>query len=141
MEDVLEVYARPYNPEFPVLCMDESSIQLIGDVQEPIPAVPGHPVLVDDEYVRKGVANIFVEVEPLGGKREVKITERRTQIDWAHFIQEMLEKRYADANKVVLIMDNLNTRSIASLYLAFSPEKARGLANRLEIHHTPKHGS
>ena len=91
--------------------MDESSIQLIGEVQEPIPAVPGQPVLVDDEYVRKGVANIFVEIEPLGGKREVKITERRTQIDWAHFIQEMLEERYADATKVVLVMDNLNTHS------------------------------
>jgi len=141
MEDVLEVYARPYDPQFPVLCMDESSIQLIGEVQEPIPAVPGQPVLVDDEYVRKGVANIFVEIEPLGGKREVKITERRTQLDWAYFIQEMLEERYADATKVVLIMDNLNTHSIASLYLAFSPEKARNLANRLEIHYTPKHGS
>jgi len=141
MEDVLEVYARPYDPRFPVLCMDESSIQLIGEVQEPIPAVPGQPVLVDDEYVRKGVANIFVEVEPLGGKRKVKITERRTQIDWAHFIQEMLEERYADADKVVLVMDNLNTHNTASLYLAFSPDKARRLANRLEIHHTPKHGS
>lgn len=141
MEDVLEVYARPYDPRFPVLCMDESSIQLIGEVQKPIPAAPGHPVLVDDEYVRNGVANIFVEVEPLGGKRKIKITERRTQIDWAHFIEEMLEERYADADKVVLVMDNLNTHNIASLYLAFSPEKARRLANRLEIHHTPKHGS
>jgi hypothetical protein len=141
MEDVLEVYARPYDPKFPVLCMDESSIQLIGEVKEPIPAAPGHPVLVDDEYVRKGVANIFVEVEPLGGKRKVKITERRTQIDWAYFIEEMLEERYADAEKVVLVMDNLNTHNIASLYLTFSPDKARRLANRLEIHHTPKHGS
>jgi len=141
MEDVLEVYARPYDPKFPVLCMDESSIQLIGEVQEPIPAAPGHPVLVDDEYVRKGVANIFVEVEPLGGKRKVKITERRTQIDWAYFIEEMLEERYADAEKVVLVMDNLNTHNIASLYWTFSPDKARRLANRLEIHHTPKHGS
>jgi len=142
MEDVLEVYARPYDPKFPVLCMDESSVQLIGEVQEPIPAAPGgQPVLVDDEYVRKGVANIFIEVEPLGGKRKVKITERRTQIDWAHFIQEMLEERYADADKVILVMDNLNTHNIASLYLAFPPEKARSLASRLEIHHTPKHGS
>lgn len=141
MEDVLEVYARPYDPKFPVLCMDESSIQLIGEVQEPIPAAPGQPVLIDDEYVRKGVANIFIEIEPLGGKREVKITERRTQLDWAHFIQEMLEERYADATKVVLVMDNLNTHNTASLYLAFSPEKARSLANRLEIHYTPKHGS
>jgi hypothetical protein len=141
MEDVLEIYARSYDPRFPVLCMDESSVQLIGEVQQPIPAAPGHPVLVDDEYVRKGVANIFIEVEPLGGKRKVKITERRTQIDWAHFIREMLEERYQEAEKVVLIMDNLNTHTTASLYLAFPPEKARSLANRLEIHYTPKHGS
>ena len=141
MEDVLEVYARSYDPRYPVLCMDESSMQLIGEVQQPVPAAPGHPVLVDDEYVRNGVANIFIEVEPLGGKRKVKITERRTQIDWAHFIREMLEERYQDAEKVVLIMDNLNTHTTASLYLAFPPEKARALANRLEIHYTPKHGS
>ena len=128
MEDVLEVYARPYDPKFPVLCMDESSMQLIGEVHEPIPAAPGHPVLVDDEYVRNGVASIFIEVEPLGGKRKVKITARRTQIDWALFIEEMLEERYADAEKVVLVMDNLNTHNIASLYLAFPPEKARSMA-------------
>ena len=141
MEDVLEVYARPYNPEYPVVCMDESSMQLIGEVTPPIPAAPGHPVLMDDEYVRKGVANIFIEVEPLGGMREVKITERRTRIDWAHFIREMLEQRYSSVEKVVLVMDNLNTHNIASLYTAFPPEKARSLANRLEIHFTPKHGS
>ncbi len=121
--------------------MDESSMQLIGEVQQPIPAAPGHPVLMDDEYVRNGVANIFMEVEPLGGKRNVKITERRTQVDWAYFIREMLEERYRDAEKVVLIMDNLNTHAISSLYCAFPPEEARDLANRLEIHYTPKHGS
>ena len=87
MEDILEVYARPYNAKFPVVCMDESSVQLIGEVHEPISAVPGHPVLTDDEYVRKGVASIFMEVEPLGGKRKVKITERRTRIDWGTFYQ------------------------------------------------------
>ena len=141
MEDVLEVYARPYDKEFPVVCMDESSVQLIGEVTEPIPAAPGHSKLVDDEYVRNGVASIFMEVEPLGGKRKVKITERRTRIDWAHFIKEMLEERYADATKVVLVMDNLNTHNLASLYTAFTPEVARGLADRLEIHYTPKHGS
>jgi len=141
MEDILEVYARPYDKEFPVVCMDESSVQLIGEVTEPIPAAPGHPKMVDDEYVRNGVASIFIEVEPLGGKRKVKITERRTRIDWAHFIKEMLEERYADATKVVLVMDNLNTHNIASLYTAFSPEEARNLAERLEIHYTPKHGS
>lgn len=141
MEDVLEVYARPYDQRYPVVCMDESSVQLIGEVQDPISAAPGHPELMDDEYIRNGVASIFLEVEPLGGKRKVKITERRTRIDWAHFIKEMLEERYADADKVVLVMDNLNTHDIASLYTAFPPEVARGLADRLEIHYTPKHGS
>lgn len=141
MEDILEVYARPYNRQYPVVCMDESSMQLIGEVHEPIAAASGHPVLMDDEYVRKGVANIFMEVEPLGGKRKVKITEHRTKIDWACFIKEMLEERYTDAKKVVLVMDNLNTHKIASLYEAFPPDTARGLADRLEIHYTPKHGS
>ena len=139
MEDVLEVYARPYNRNFPVVCMDESSVQLIGEVHAPIPAAPGHSELKDDEYGRKGVASIFMEVEPLGGKRKVKITERRTRIDWAHFIKEMLEERYAE--KAVLVMDNLNTHNTASLYSAFPPEEARCLAERLEIHYTPKHGS
>lgn len=141
MEDVLAVYARPYNQKLPVVCMDESSMQLIGEVHDPIPAAPGHPVLIDDEYVRRGVASIFMEVEPLGGKRKVKITEQRTRIDWADFIKEMLEDRYPDAEKVVLVMDNLNTHNIASLYTAFPPEEAKCLADRLEIHHTPKHGS
>ena len=141
MEDVLEVYSRPYDENFPVVCMDESSIQLIGEVQQPIPAAPGHPVLMDDEYVRKGVASIFIEVEPLGGKRQVKITERRTRIDWAHFIKEMLEERYLAAHKIILIMDNLNTHNLASLYATFEPKEARSLAERLEIHYTPKHGS
>jgi DDE superfamily endonuclease len=141
MEDVLEVYARPYDPKYPVVCMDESSMQLIGEVTAAIPAAPGHPVLMDDEYVRKGVANIFIEVEPLGGVRKVKITNRRTRADWALFIREMLDERYQAAEKVVLVMDNLNTHNIASLYSAFPPEEAHNLANRLEIHFTPKHGS
>lgn len=141
MEDVLEVYAREYDPNFPVVCMDESSVQLIGEVQQPIPAAHGHPRLVDDEYVRNGVASIFLEVEPLGGNRQVDITERRTREDWAHFIKDMLEERYPDAEKVVLVMDNLNTHNTASLYTTFPPEVARRLAERLEIHHTPKHGS
>lgn len=141
MEDVLDVYARPYDPNFPVVCMDESSVQLIGEVHQPIPAACGHPVLMDDEYVRNGVANILLEVEPLAGKRNVKITERRTMIDWAHYIKEMLDTRYPVAEKVTLVMDNLNTHSPASLYKAFAPEEARRLADRLEIHYTPKHGS
>jgi len=141
MEDVLEVYVRPHDRNFPVVCMDESSVQLIGEVYAPIPAAPDHSKLKDDEYVRKGVASIFMEVEPLGGKRKVKITERRIRIDWAHFIKEMLEERYANAEKVVLVMDNLNTHNTASLYSAFPPEEAKCLTERLEIHYTPKHGS
>lgn len=141
MEDVLEVYARPFNPLFPVVCMDESSVQLIGEVSNPIPAALGHPQLIDDEYVRNGVASIFLEVEPLGGKRQVNITERRTRVDWARFIKAMLDERYPDAEKVVLVMDNLNTHGTASLYAAFEPAEAQRLAQRLEIHYTPKHGS
>jgi hypothetical protein len=141
MEDVLEVYRRPYDPRYPVVCMDESSKQLIGEVNEPIPAAPGHPLLRDDEYVRNGVAEIFMEVEPLGGRRHVSVTERRTRIDWAHHIRDMLQVRYPDAEKVVLVMDNLNTHNTASLYEAFAPAEALRLAERLEIHYTPKHGS
>ena len=135
MEDVLEVYSRPYNPKFPVVCMDESSTQLIGEVQDPIPAKPGHPELVDDEYIRNGVASIFLEVEPLGGKRQVKITERRTRIDWAQL------KTLSGRRKSSFGYDNLNTHNLASLYTAFPPAEARSLAERLEIHYTPKHGS
>jgi len=137
----LEVYHRPYSKKYPVVCMDESSKQLIGEVTDPIPAAPGHPLLRDDEYVRNGVAEIFLEVEPLAGRRHVEVTERRTMIDWAKFTRDMLDVRYPDAKKVVLVMDNLNTHGIASLYEAFPPAEALRLANRLEIHHTPKHGS
>ena len=128
-------------PEYPVVCMDESSKQLIGEVTLPIPAAPGHPKLQDDEYVRNGVAEIFMEVEPLAGKRHVEITERRTMIDWAKNTRDMLNIRYPEAKKVVLVMDNLNTHGIASLYEAFPPEEARQRVERLEIYHTPKHGS
>ena len=141
MEDVLEVYHRPYDPCYPVVCLDESSKQLIGEVQPPIPAAPGHPVLMDDEYVRNGVATIFLDVEPLNGQRNVTITEHRTQVDWAEYVKKMLDHRYPHAEKVILVMDNLNTHKIASLYQTFRPEEARRLADRLEIHYTPKHGS
>lgn len=141
MEDILEVYKLPYDQKFPVVCMDESSKQLIGEVSSPIPAAPGYPNLMDDEYVRNGVVNIFMEVEPLAGRRCVKITERRTMQDWAEFIREMIDERYSDAEKIILVMDNLNTHSIASLYAAFRPSEARRLAEKLEIHYTPKHGS
>ncbi|GHU15922.1 transposase [Betaproteobacteria bacterium] len=141
MEDVLDVYHRPYTSDYPVVCMDESSKQLIGEVRTPISCAPGHPELVEDEYIRHGVAEIFMAVEPLAGRRHVAITEHRTRVDWANFVKGMLEDHYPTAKKVALVMDNLNTHSIASLYQAFSPEVARRLANRLEIHHTPKHGS
>jgi len=141
MEDVLEVYHRPYDPQQPVVCMDECSKQLIGEVREPLPPKPGHVAKYDSEYERKGTANVFMAVEPLAGKRTARVTDRRTRVDWAHFIRMLLVTMYPDAAKVVLVMDNLNTHSIASLYEAFDPETARALAARLEIHYTPKHGS
>jgi transposase len=141
MEDVLEVYHLPYDPEYPVVCMDESCKQMIGEVRQPIPCTPGQPVRIDDEYVRNGIVEIFMEVEPLAGKRHVAVTERRTRTDWALQIKQMLDERYPDAIKVRLVMDNLNTHSITSLYETFAPEEARRLAERLEIHYTPKHGS
>lgn len=141
MEDVLELYHLPHNPRFPLVCMDESNKQLVGEVHDPIACAPGRPQLVDHEYVRNGVAEIFLEVEPLGGRRHIEITGRRTRSDWARFIKSMLEERYRDAEKVILVLDNLNTHSIASLYETFPPGEARRLAERLEIHYTPKHGS
>ena len=141
MEDILEVYHMPYNPKYPVVCMDESCKQMIGEVRDPIPYVPGRPARIDYEYVRNGVAEIFMEVEPLAGKRHVTVTARRTRKDWALQIKQMLDERYRKATKVRLVMDNLNTHSIASLYETFEPIEARRLAERLEIHYTPKHGS
>jgi hypothetical protein len=141
MEDVLEVYHRPYDPERPVVCMDEASKQLIAEVREPLPAKPGSVAKHDSEYERRGTANLFMAVEPLAGKRTVQVTERRTKIDWAQFIKLLLLTVYPKAVVVVLVMDNLNTHGIGSLYEAFDPETARSLAARLEIHHTPKHGS
>lgn len=135
------VYHLPYDPDYPVVCMDESCKQMIGEVRESIPYAPGRPVRMDDEYIRNGVAEVFMEVEPLAGRRHVAVTERRTRKDWALQIKEMLDERYPDAIKVRLIMDNLNTHSIASLYETFDPKEARRLAERLDIHYTPKHGS
>jgi hypothetical protein len=139
MEDVLAVYQLPHDPRFPVVCMDESNKQLVGEVHAPIAAAPGHGRIVDHEYVRLGVATLFVEVEPLAGRRHVEVTERRTRQDWARFIKTMLEERYPQATKVRLVMDNLNTHDLASLYETFPPPEARRLAERLEIHYTPKH--
>jgi hypothetical protein len=141
MEDVLDVYHRPYDPAHPVVCMDEASKQLIAEVRQPLPAQPGRTAKYDSEYERRGTANFFMAVEPLAGKRTVRVTDRRTKIDWAQFICHLLLTVYAGVAKVVLVMDNLNTHGIGSLYEAFDPATARALASRLEIHHTPKHGS
>jgi len=141
MEDVLSVYARPYNPGKPVVCMDEKPYQLLDHVREPLPVRPGFTEKIDNEYERKGTCSIFIFTEPLGGWREAEALPRRTKIDWAHKVKWLLDDQYPDAEKVVLVMDNLNTHTISSLYEAFTPEEAFRLAQRLEIHFTPKHGS
>ena len=141
MEDVLAVYARPYDPARPVVCMDEKPYQLLGHARDPIPAAPGRDLREDSEYVRRGTCSIFCWVEPLAGWRRVDAQPRRTRIDWAHQVERLLTVDYPDAETVVLVMDNLNTHTIGSLYEAFEPAKAFALAQRLEIHHTPKHGS
>ena len=125
---MLEVYCLPYDPRFPVVCMDESSKQLVGEVHAPIPVAPGHGQILDHEYVRHGVATLFVEIEPLAGRRHVEVTERRTRQDWARFIKTMLAERYATALKVRLVLDNLNTHDTASLYETFAPAEARPLS-------------
>ena len=141
MEDVLEVYTRPYDPARPVVCLDELSKQLVVETRLPIPAEPGQPERVDYEYERAGTANLFLTGEPLAGQRHVTVTEQRTAVDFAEEIRDLLEVRYPQAEKVVLVMDNLNTHKPAALYQAFKPAQARALLERLEIHHTPKHGS
>ncbi len=141
MEDVLDVYCRPYDPARPVVCMDETCKQLVAEVRPAIPAEPGKSERYDMEYERCGVAEVFLFTEPLGGWRRTAVTERRTRIDWAHQIRQLLEVDYPQVEVVVLVMDNLNTHSVASLYETFEPEEARRLTRRLEIHHTPKHGS
>jgi hypothetical protein len=141
MEDVLNVYARPYDARFPVICMDEASKQLVGEVRDPLPMRRGDPLRIDSEYVRLGTCNLFMFCEPLQGWRNVRVTERRTKVDWAHALRDFLNEFHAEAEKIVLVMDNLNTHSPGSFYEAFAPEEARRLTERLEIHYTPKHGS
>ena len=141
MEDVLDVYRRPYDPLRPVVCLDEQPTQLIGETRTPIPTQPGQPQRDDYEYERIGTANHFMLVEPLGGWRKVNVRETKTAVDLASEIKELLDVDYPHAEKVVLIWDNLNTHAPASLYKAFPPEEAHRLLNRLEIHYTPKHGS
>jgi hypothetical protein len=141
MEDVLEVYKRPYDPQRPVVCLDETSKQLVGEVQTPVPGAPGQVAQYDYEYVRNGVANLFMICEPLAGSRDVEVTDRRTRKDYAECLRKISDEMYPHAEKVVLVQDNLNTHSPASLYEAFAPPEAKRLADRFEFHYTPKHGS
>ena len=141
MEDILETYALPYDPAIPLICMDEQPCQLLDDIVKPIPMKPGQPRKEDYEYERKGTCSIFVFTEPLAGWRHIEATKRRTKLDWAAQIERLLLEFYPEADKIRLVMDNLNTHSIGSLYQAFPADKARSLAKRLEIHYTPKHGS
>lgn len=141
MEDVLEVYKRPYDPKRPVVCMDEQPTQLLKETRKKIPVEPGRPERMDYEYERNGTAVNFMFTEVLGGWRKVNIRERRTAMDWAHEMKELLDEDYPEAQKVVLVCDNLNTHKTASFYEAFEPQEARRLIERLEIHYTPKHGS
>jgi hypothetical protein len=140
MEMVLDVYKRPFDPFYPVVCMDESPKQLIAETKVPIPASPGEPAKYDYEYKRCGVCNVFISCEPLAGKRTVKVTERKTKRDWAGFIEEIADQ-YESAEKITLVMDNLNTHNAGSFYESFPPDKAKALWDRFEFVYTPKHGS
>jgi hypothetical protein len=141
MEDVLDVYHRPLDPARPVVCLDETSRQLLAEARPPLPAVPGRPARRDPEYVRGGVVNLFLATEPLRGWRAVRVSDRRTRLDFAHCLRELVDVHYPAAERVVLVLDQLNTHSPASLYAAFPPAEAKRIADRLEVHHTPKHGS
>jgi DDE superfamily endonuclease len=141
MEDVLEIYQRPLDSARPVICMDETSKQLVGETRLTLPAAPGQPRREDYEYERHGVANLFLFCEPLAGWREVQITERRTRLDWAIAMRELSDRHYPAAERITVVLDNLNTHGPASFYEAFAPEEARRLAGRFDFHYTPKHGS
>ena len=141
MEDVLAVYERPYDSTAPVVCMDEQPVQLTKETRRPIPAAPGRPARIDYEYERNGTAAIFMFIEPQAGWRNVAVREQRTRLDWAYEVRGLLDGRYVGVPKVTLVMDNLNTHTMGSFYEAFPPAEARRLAQRLEIHYTPKHGS
>jgi hypothetical protein len=141
MEDVLEIYHRPYDARRPVVCLDETFKQLVGEVREALPPRPGQPLRYDHLYTRNGVASLFMTFEPLAGQRRVTITVRRRREEFAHVVRDLLLGPYKDCEKLVLVLDQLNTHSAASLYEAFEPAEAKRLADKLEIHHTPKHGS
>lgn len=141
MEDVLEVYQRPYDERRPMVCVDEATKQLVADVTPPLPMEPGQPARQDYEYERRGTANLFMAFEPLAGRRKVKVTDRRTHVDFAFLLRDLSDVQYPDAEKIILVMDNLNTHKLSVLYAVFPPEEARRLWERFEVHHTPKHAS
>ena len=141
MEDVLDIYEKPYNPALPVVCMDEKPYQLLGEIREPLPMRPGDTPKTDFEYIRNGTCSIFVFNEPLGGIRHVSVRERRTAVDWAEEIKYLVDVSYPECSRIILVMDNLNTHAIASLYKTYPAEEAHRIARKLEIHFTPKHGS
>lgn len=141
MEDVLEVYTRPYDPEHPQVCVDEVSKQLVADITPPVPMQPGQPAREDYEYERRGTANLFMMCEPLAGRRHVKVTDRRTSADFAQVLRELSDVHYPEAKKIVLVMDNLNTHKLSVLYQVLPPAEARRILERFEVHYTPKHAS
>jgi hypothetical protein len=141
MEDVLEVYTLPHDARVPLICMDELTKQLVGEARTPLPVEPGVPARYDTEYVRNGVRNLFVAVEPLRGQRLIEVTERRTKQDWAEFMRQVADVQFPDAERIRVVLDNLNTHGPASFYEAFPPAEARRLTQRFEFHYTPKHGS
>ena len=139
MEDVLDLYHEPYDPQCPTVCFDETSKQLVAETRRPRPAAPGRIAQYDYEYERNGVRNLFLFFEPLAGWRHIEVTERRTKLDWAHCMKELVDEFYPNAERIRVVMDNLNTHNPAALYEAFEPHEARRLLNKLEIHYTPKH--
>ena len=141
MEDVLDVYHRAYDPKRPQICLDEASKQLLADTREPWPMIKKHPRKIDHEYEREGVCNLFLWCEPLQDRRHVEVTERRTMQDWAQVIKDLVDVHYPEVERIVLVQDNLNTHTPASLYETFPPAEAKRLADKLELHYTPKHGS
>src|SRR5574341_592222 len=141
MEEVLDLYEKPYDSRRPLVCLDETSKQLLSDAQAPLPPQPAQIARQDYEYERKGVCNLFMCFEPLQSRRHVQVTDQRTAVDWAHFMRDLAERHYPDAYKIVVVMDNLNTHGPGSFYEAFAPAEAKRLAVRFEFHYTPKHGS
>jgi hypothetical protein len=141
MEDVLDVYHGDYSPKHPLVCMDESNKQLLGDIRQPLPVASGQPARYDSEYKRNGTRNLFLAFAPLQGWREVTVTDRRTKQDWAHYMKDLVDVHFPEADLITVVLDNLNTHTLASLYETFEPAEAHRLARKLDLHYTPKHGS